>query len=738
MTRRPLAFLCVLCIVFITALTRLGLPPERGQARKEAVEKLLEVPRDVTVIGEVLRSEEQEDYSYLILKQATLSVHSQNYIISNVRITLKTPVHYAVGTRVSVFGVLKKTERATNPGQFDKSFYYRIQGIGYTMSNPSIETLPSRIRLLPEILAVLREAMRERIRQSYPSETAGVISAMVLGDKSLLEDDVRTEFSMGGVSHILAISGLHVSLFGEGIYRLLILIPFFKKGRKKAAGVVSVVLLILYAVMTGLSVATLRAVIMFVIMRGADLVGRTYDPATAIAFAALLIVLEQPLYVFYSGFILSFLAVATITVFRDRSGPVLGLALFMVTLPVICWFYYEFSAYTVIINLIVVPLMPLFLLSGLFGTIFGGGVYGIFSLPAIWLLKAVLATLSLFRKLPYANFIFGQPAIWQIVLYYILLMGFLFILGKCRFGKRRFLLFPLVIPIVAVLAIHVRSGLSIHFLDVGQGDSCVMEMPGGQNIMVDGGSSSVYDVGTNRIIPFLKYEGIQELDYVFLTHMDSDHINGAKELLCAVRDGKTALRVGKLVLPYLRERGEAYLEMEKLGREAGAEVLYVETGDVFSFEGGGGIFKADLPASFEILGPNPALETLPVDENGQCITFAMTCGKFDCLMTGDVQNAGEEGLIKVLREADYDAEVLKVAHHGSQYSTPAEFLDIAKPEVGVISCGRGNRYGHPHADLVRRLMAAGTEIVRTDEGGEACVWTDGEEYWWRSYVGGGA
>ena len=755
MTRRPLAFLCVLCIVIFAVLTYFGLPPERGQAEKGAVYKLLEVPRDVTVTGEVLRSEEQEDYSYLFLKQAVLSVHSQTYNISNVRITLKVPVHYAVGIQVSAFGMLKPIEEPANPGQFDRAFYYRLRGIGYTMSDPQIQVLSSHIHPASEGLAIVREALRERIRDAFPKETAGIISAMILGDKSLLTEDVRTGFSMGGVSHMLAISGLHISLFGEGLYRLLLLIPFFGRGRKKGAGALAIVILISYAVLTGLSVATIRAVIMFAVMRGADFAGRTYDPPTAIAFAALLIVIEQPLYVFYSGFILSFLAVTVFTVFYDRSGIVTGLILFLVTLPVILWSFYEFSSYTILINFIVVPLVPFVLLFGLFGTIFGGICSGLFSLPAVLLLKAIMAILAFFRRLPYANFILGRPEVWQIILYYLLLVGFLYFLDKWRARIRRFLLYPLVIPLIAIFALHVRAGLTLHFLDIGQGDCCVMEMPGGQNVMVDGGSSTVYDVGAYRIMPFLKYEGIQRLDYVFLTHMDSDHTSGVIELLEAVRDGETAIRVDKLVLPVLKEHGEAYRQMEELAGEAGVKILYVEKGDAFAFEGiksgkadtlaSGAIKsgKSDAIASegtkngkpdgnrtvhFEILGPDVSVETVPVDENGQCITFALRCGGFDCLMTGDVQNAGEERMVECLRKVGYRAEILKVAHHGSKYSTPQEFLDFLRPEISVISCGKDNWYGHPHAALLRRLMKVNTEILRTDECGEVSVWTDGKRY----------
>lgn len=735
MTRRPLAFLCLLCIVFIAALTLFGLPPERGYRDRDTVSSLLEVPRSVSVTGEVLRSEVQEDYSYFILRRAVLSVESQHYTISNVKITLKVPVRYAVGVRVSAVGVLRGIEGPTNPGQFDKAFYYRLQGVGYTMSSPEITVISSHAKPFRETLAIIRETLKKRIRMSFPEDIAGLISAMILGDKSLMSEDIRAVFSMGGVSHMLAISGLHISLFGEGMYRLLALIPLFRKNRKRGAGLISAVFLVVYAVFTGLSVATVRAVIMFVIMRGASFCGRTYDPPTAIALAALLIVIEQPLYIYYSGFILSFAAVSVITVFRERSSLVLGLFLFLFTLPVIIRSYYEFSTYSVLINLIVIPLMPFILLFGLLGTLLGGGAGGIFSCPAIFLLRMIMKVLDFFRMLPYANFIVGRPGVGRIVLYYALLVVFIYISGRTRTRKIRFLLYPFAVPLIAVLVIRVRSGLSLHFLDIGQGDCCVMEMPGGQNILVDGGSSTVYDVGKERIMPFLKYEGIGTLDYIFVTHMDSDHTSGVIEILEAVRDGETAIKAGKLVLPYLKERGEAYREMEKLSREAGMETLYVKSGDSFSFEEkGSGSGHPDRSVIFTILGPDPEAESSPVDENGQCITFALKYGDFDCLMTGDVQNAGEANMTRLLREAHYTAEVLKVSHHGSKYSTPEELLDIIDPAISIISCGKDNWYGHPHAALLRRLMETDTEILRTDESGEVSVRTDGTEYSRRTFL----
>ena len=173
-------------------------------------------------------------------------------------------------------------------------------------------------------------------------------------------------------------------------------------------------------------------------------------------------------------------------------------------------------------------------------------------------------------------------------------------------------------------------------------------------------------------------------------------------------------------------KGEDYKELCEKAEKAGVRVLWAEAGDAFHF-------NSPSEVSFTILGPDPGRETSPVNVNAQCIVAALRYGKFDCLFTGDVAREGEENLLGILRRTGKEFEVLKVAHHGSKYSTPEELLDIVRPGLCLISAGRYNRYGHPHAELITRLYKAGADVRITRYGGELTVTTDGETYHFCAY-----
>ncbi|MBR3154110.1 MAG: DNA internalization-related competence protein ComEC/Rec2, partial [Lachnospiraceae bacterium] len=489
-----------------------------------------------------------------------------------------------------------------------------------------------------------------------------------------------------------------------------------------ACVLISMVMLIFYAGITGFSVSTTRAVIMYGLVLGARLMHRTYDLPTARSFAMILLLLENPMYLLYSGFQLSFLAVLGIHLVQGRGKLMSGVILMLVTLPVVLHCFYEIPLFGTFINLIVIPCLPLLLGLALFGLLLGGAS----AYPAVLLTRGLLMILNATAVIPFSSVILGRPGKFQTALYIIVLIMFLYLSGRAGTIRRRCTVSMLIPLMIYVLGFHARTDLEVHFLDVGQGDCIVIESDDGANIAVDGGSTSVSDVGSYRILPFLKSEGIRCLDYMVLTHMDEDHIGGMRQILEMIANRETSLRVDTVLLPYLADRDGTYTEMVRLAERAGARILFVSAGD--SFAGGN--------LGITVLGPDPALEDRPVDPNAQCIVLAVSYKEFDCLLTGDVVGKGEENLTEILRQAGKQFEVLKVAHHGSKYSTPEEFLDIVWPEVSIISCGADNRYGHPHAALLRRLRGCGTRILRTDECGEIAVQTDGEYVRVKTYADG--
>lgn len=376
-------------------------------------------------------------------------------------------------------------------------------------------------------------------------------------------------------------TGLHISLIGMGLYRLLRRIGFLCP----MSAIISGIFVVLFGVMTGNSVSATRAIVMFVCAVNAQVLGRRYDILSAVSLSAIILILKNPYVIANSGFLLSFMAIAGVAVVTDGfsvkwlkwlTGPV---AIQLATLPIILWFYYEVPVYSVFLNLLVVPLMSLIMISAL-----GCGLLGLISIPAgCFFAGAGHYILILFRygselmlSLPGSVFVAGRPELWQVMVYYILL--FLFSqrkrvvvwiekraarrcgeaeceakkhrevgreavkggarkgeaekleTGKCVMGANIFLRSLLVIAVIILLS-RGRSGLEVTFLDVGQGDAIFISLPNGGNVFIDGGSTSSKNIYEKVIEPFLKYKGVRRLDFLFLTHSDADHENGWAQAL---------------------------------------------------------------------------------------------------------------------------------------------------------------------------------------------------------------
>jgi competence protein ComEC len=249
------------------------------------------------------------------------------------------------------------------------------------------------------------------------------------------------------------------------------------------------------------------------------------------------------------------------------------------------------------------------------------------------------------------------------------------------------------------------------------------------HILIDGGSTSKNNVGRYQIIPFLKYKGIGKLDAVILTHEDKDHMSGILEVMDDMERG--GISIGGLILPEVGEssRGENYHLLEKRASELGIAVSYINLGESFNLGN----------ASFTCL--NPELGMVTEEANAYSTVLYMKYGKFTALFTGDMEKEGLDHVKNVLKASQDsptdicpgDITLLKVAHHGSRYTTDEEFLSLTHPSIALISCGRDNSYGHPHQELLRRLNQINAKLYRTDTSGEITVtYEDGlatvEEY----------
>lgn len=318
---------------------------------------------------------------------------------------------------------------AANPGQFDLRQYYKSLGYLYYIEDPEVISVAGGKNRIVYRLDSLKTSLKAVYRKCCTATDAGVYAAMVTGDRSDMDSTISELFSAAGIGHILAISGLHISLIGMGLYRLLRRIGFLCP----MSAIISGIFVVLFGVMTGNSVSATRAIVMFVCAVNAQVLGRRYDILSAVSLSAIILILKNPYVIANSGFLLSFMAIAGVAVVTDGfsvkwlrwlTGPA---AIQLATLPIILWFYYEVPVYSVFLNLIVVPLMSLIMISAL-----GCGLLGLISIPAgCFFAGAGHYILILFQygselmlSLPGSVFVAGRPELWQVMVYYILLFLF--------------------------------------------------------------------------------------------------------------------------------------------------------------------------------------------------------------------------------------------------------------------------------------------------------------------------
>jgi len=634
---------------------------------------------------------------------------------------------YLIGNQITVTGTLNKFSEAANQGQFNERLYYQIENIDFKMQADQITISDSGYSYYHAFLSKIKNQMIQVYNSILSDREAGVMIAMLLGEKYLLDDEIKTLYQENGISHILAISGLHVSLIGMFVFHLLkrLKVPI------TLATILSAFFIYSYGALTNFSVSTNRSVVMMIVLLLAGIVGKTYDMLSATALSALLILLQNPLQLFSAGFLLSFSAVLGIAVLLPclqsliptknsiLKSVLMSISAQLATTPVIIWFYYQFPTYGVLTNLIILPMISVLTLTSILAGI-AGMIYlplGIFFIGgANYILKFYEWVCKLGEMLPKNLITVGRPSILTILLYLTFVLGFVFLTKRFQTKYAALLLAG------AMLLIFIPSpntGLEITILDVGQGDAIYMESQSGTTYLVDGGSSDVKDVGTYRILPFLTSQGTDTLDYAIVTHSDSDHTSGLLQLI----EG-TKIKVRNLMLPLIQDKDEAYEELEALAKEKKIAVKYIQAGDRI------------VDGEITMFCLHPAADYKASSVNAYSAVFAITYGEFDMLLTGDVQEDGEKLIEDLLLNEEQwlragmkprlDIDVLKVAHHGSKSSSSEEFLMLTKPELTIISCGEDNFYGHPHQEVIERLEQIGSEIKITYETGAVKLETDGE------------
>lgn len=750
--KRPLCCVCIAFVVTVFLYLELNPMPPLSYTAEEGCQ--------VTLLGEVIQKEYKEETLILTLQNVKRRGLGGELIDENCGVLCYLEGSGDVciprlGSIAAVEGKVSCFQEVRNPGGFDAKKYYQTLGIGYKLYKAELLAESSSNSLYKETLYKIRSHFEGVFDSVFPAKEASIMKAIMLGSKSGIDSESKQLYQKSGIAHVFAISGLHITLLGMGLYQ------FLRKIRlpQAVAAALSIGIMVAYGDMVGMSSSARRAVFMFGMKLVADLLKRTYDMLTALAVAAVLILVEQPLYIYHSGFLLSFGAILGVgglsevvmpagktgrhkfldSVISSLCG---SLSIFLIHFPIMLCVYYEFPVYSFLLNLVVIPAMTFVMVGGLLCLAFGSlpmalglGIAKLAGLVCQLFLSGFewLSTVTL--KLPFANWIVGKPDNWRI---YFFMASVLAVYLMHSYGKRvsketicgkQGICVGLTLPIklmlvlsaVALISSRPTGGASITFVDVGQGDCIWIESAKGEHFLVDGGSTSQSKVGAYTIIPYLKYMGVSKIDAVFLTHLDSDHISGILEML----DGNFGIVIGKICISNAVIEDEAYKKLESLCAKEDVLLYRLQTGDCIEAYG----------LNFEVLHPSGTYQAesrnayslvmkLTISDKVDNINMVSQANDLEnrnvtVLLTGDVEADGEQAAARQLaNQPEFSSiDIYKAAHHGSKYSNTETLITTAKPKFAIVSCGENNRYGHPHTEALENFYHVGSQVLITKDTG---------------------
>ncbi len=511
---------------------------------------------------------------------------------------------------------------------------------------------------------------------------------------------------------------------------------FYKLLRKRrvsytAAFVCSAALILSYAFMTGNAVSTRRAVGMFILTMLAAALGRCTDMLNSLGIMVIYLLWDNPMVLGYAGFVFSVGAILAIGIVTPvMSAPKGGkfwasVSIQLPMLPVVAMNYYELPLFAVFVNLIVIPALPVVFISGLLAS--AAGCFGVMPgkllvFPAFAVLKLYEVLCGLVMKLPGASVITGAPDGYRIFLFYAVMSGFLvaFSLKKraIECGSKEKGQIPYSVQrvvctavLLAILLVKPKTAAQLDILDVGQGDGIFYRFESGTCIFIDGGSSDRKQLGDNVIMPFLKYNGIQSISYWFVSHADSDHISGLSEVI------DSGYTIEHIVVAEAAAKEEAMEELLFKAKEAGIDICLMSKGDSIEINDASGSRSTANEEADGIMCLYPGPYDTALDRNDMCLVLKLTDGRFSGIFGGDISSEVEKKLVNEYGD-ELSVDFYKANHHGSRYSSSADWIEALSPRWAAVSCASENRYGHPADEAMDRLMDAKCRILYTMQSGQ--------------------
>lgn len=609
-----------------------------------------------------------------------------------------------------------KTKKVYGSVKVDSS---HIKIIGANKIN-SIFTLSNRVRNY--IITTSNKLL--------PQKTSSLLVGILIGEKNSISEDIIEDFKISNLSHMLSVSGAHTS------YIILGLTYILSKSNisKRWIYLITIFSLVLFMFITNFTPSVTRACFMSIIVLSANLLYRKSDIWTSISISLLLILIANPFAINEIGLQLSYLGTIGIIVFNKSVEELLNkirinskiskllsvtISAQIMIMPIMAYRFNTVSLTFFISNVLASPFLGINIILGFIAIIVSLISFSLAKLLATLLnftLEMLIFISEFSSKIPLSSIIIKTPYLITIILIYclVLILNYIYSIYNSNKNLRLFqkqilkkfnktnIKKILSITTSAVIVFNTFSffnllipkELKIHFIDVGQGDSCLIITPKNKKILIDGGEGE-----PEVLLSYLLDRRIKTIDYIIISHFDSDHCNGLIEII-------EKLKVKNILISKQSYFCDEYKNIANIINSKKIKVSFVKQGDTVAIDG-----KIKL----DIFYPPKELEY--EDLNNNSIVAKLTYNSFSILFTGDIENS-EKNILDKYKNGELESTVLKIAHHGSKTSTSKEFLEAAKPKIALIGVGQNNTFGHPNKKVLERLESINCKIYRTDKMGE--------------------
>lgn len=677
--------------------------------------KYLEIYKDdksiISATAVVIKGPSEGEYNYKYTVKARTGKYKNKKFIVYINKKNKKLLEY--GDLIEIKGEYSAPEVARNYKGFDYSQYLKTLNIYGTIKVEESKII-NKNQLSPILISInnIKEKMIDNANRNMPKRTANLLLGILIGERDNIQEDIIESFRTANLSHILAVSGAHTSYIILGITYLI----SKSKTPKRIGYIITIINLLIFIIITGASYSVVRACIMAIVVIGAKICYRKENFFTSICISLIIILIQNPFAINDIGLKLSFMGTAGIVIFnksitnffiklkiKQKIAEALSVTFSaqLMIMPITILNFNTISLTFFISNILASPLLGIIIIFG-FISIFISSILNPISKVLFLILHIFLELLILVskvtEKIPGSSILVKTPNILFAIVYYILILFFnyFFVIKQNptrRFHKKiikiitikniknAFKVIAVVFLIILLLTRIVRiinPTLKIYFIDVGQGDSTLIVTPKNKKILIDGGEGK-----TNVLFQYLLDRRINKIDYIIISHFDSDHCNGLIEII-------EKMRVENIVMSKQSKESEEYKKILEIIKQKNIKVSSVKAEDKI-------IIEKNLYT--KILNPAEKFEFQ--DLNNNAIVAKLVYKNFSMLFTGDIEKA-EENLAKKYKN-ELKSTILKVAHHGSKTSTSEEFLKYVEPQIALIGVGENNKFGHPNQITIEKL-----------------------------------